>query len=404
MKRQVVLAIIIPVVILAVALAIGSVLMLRLFATAVLVLTLSYLWVRISIRGIASQVTRSAEHCQAGGCLDEEVTVFNSSRIPKFLVKVEEESSLPGRHNMAVLNLPSRSSYRWQTQVYCQRRGRYTLGPQIASVTDPFGFFSLSRSMEQTDTIIVYPATPELPFFQPPFHHEPGPGSSRWLISESGPNAARVREYASGDTLNRIHWRSTAHTRRLMVKEFDADRSNYAAKNTWIVLDMHQDFQVGDGDEGTEEYGITVAASLIKKYVDIGQKVGLIAAGDQSYRFPPETGSQHLWKMLEVLALVKATGETTVERLIPQEIESFGINSVIIVITPAANERLVAALHQAKNRGAVAMIISLDAASFGGEVGRITAASLVSSGFHFHTIKQGEELSKALDSGTLIRR
>ena len=404
MKRRVVLAIIIPVVILAVALAIGSVLMLRLFSTAVLVLTLSYLWVRISIRGITSQVARSAEHCQAGGCLDEEVTVFSSSRIPKFLVKVEEDSSLPGRHNAAVFNLPSRSSYRWQIQVYCQRRGRYTLGPLTATVTDPFGFFSLNRSMGKPVTVIVYPATPELPFFQPPFHHEPGPGSSRWLISESGPNAARVREYASGDTLNHIHWRSTAHTRKLMVKEFDADRSNYAAKNTWIVLDMHQVSQSGDGEESTEEYGITIAASLIKKYVDSGQQVGLIAAGDQPYRFPPETGSQHLWKILEVLALMKATGEVPVEQLISQEIERFGIKSVIIVITPAANERLVAALRQAKNRGGVVMIISLDSASFGGEVGRVTAASLVSSGFHFHIIKRGEGPSKALDSRTLIRR
>ena len=405
MKGKIVLIVVTPLIILAVALAIGSVLILRLFSVAVLTLLLSYLWVRVGIRGITSQITRDAERCQAGEHFNEEIMVFSSSRIPKFLVKMEENTTLPGHHNGAVFNLSAKGSYFWQAKAYCPRRGQYTLGPLTATVTDPFGFFSMHRNTGEPEDIIVYPATPELPFFQLPSHHEPGPGSSRWLVGEIGPNAARVREYANGDTPNRIHWRSTAHTGKLMVKEFDADRSDYATKYTWIVLDMHQDSKLGNGDESTEEYGITIAASLIKKYVDSGQHIGLIASGDQPYLFPPETGSQHLRHMLEALARMKATGEVPVERLISQEIERFGINSVIIVVTSAANERMAAFLRQARKRGALVIVISLDAASFGGTVRGINAtSSLVSGGFQVYLIKKGDELPKALDSRTLIHR
>ncbi|MBI2329352.1 MAG: DUF58 domain-containing protein [Chloroflexi bacterium] len=390
--------IIVPLVILAVALATGSVLMLRLFSLAVLVLLLSYLWVRLGVRGISSQVKKSAERCQVGDRFGEEITVFSSSRIPKLLIKAEENTNLPGYHNVAIFNLSPKGSYCWQTEYYCQRRGQYRLGSLMVTVADPFGFFSRQRDLRQSQNIIVYPATLELPFFQPLSRNEPGPGLSRWLLSEIGTDAARVREYASGDTLNRIHWRSTSHTGKLMVKEFDADRSNAASKNVWVVLDMYQAVQAGAGDDSTEEYGVTIAASLLKKYIDSGRRVGLIASGGQPYLFPLETGSQHLSDMLEALALIKATGEVPVEQLISREIGRFTINSVVIVITPAANEQLVASLRQVRSRGAPVIIVSLDSASFGGRA----TGSLVSGSFQVYVIRHGEELNRALDSRRLI--
>lgn len=403
MKSRVVLIIIVPLVLLAIALALGSVLMLRLFSLAALALLLSYLWSLLGIRGITARFEKSAERCQVGGTFDEEITVFSSSRIPKLLIRVEENTNLPKHHNASIFNLSAKGSYYWKTEVYCWRRGQYTLGTLAATATDPFGFFSLQRNLGESQSVIVYPSTLELPFFQPLSHTEPGSGPSRWLLSEIGPNAARVREYANGDTLNRIHWRSTAHTGKLMVKEFDADRSNYAPKSIWIILDMHQASQAGDGDESTEECAVTVAASLVKKYIDNSQRVGLIASGDQPYLLPPDAESQHLWKVLEALALMKATGEVPIEQLISYEIERFGINSVIIVITPSASERMVAPLRQVKNRGATVIVISLDSASFGGTVRAVNATtSLISSGCQVYIIRHGDELARALDSRTLI--
>jgi histidinol-phosphate/aromatic aminotransferase/cobyric acid decarboxylase-like protein len=35
-----------------------------------------------------------------------------------------------------------------------------------------------------------------------------------------------------------------------MVKEFDADRSDYSYKDIWIIPDMYQVSQQGEGDDG----------------------------------------------------------------------------------------------------------------------------------------------------------
>ncbi len=403
MKRRLVLIVIVPLFMLALALLFGSVLMLRLFSVTVLLLLLSYSWTLFGIRGLAVKVEISSEHYQVGEWFKEEITVFSGSKLPKLLIKMQEITNLPGHHNGAAFNLSPMSSYCWQTEVHCQRRGQYNFGILTATVTDPFGFFSLSRDLGESQNIIVYPAILELPFFQPLSHNEPGTGPSRWLTSEIGPNAVRVREYASGDTLNRIHWHSTAHTGKLMVKEFDADRSNNASKKIWIVLDMHQASQAGFGNEGTEEYGVTIAASLVKKYIDSGKQVGLMASGDRPYLFLPQMENQHLRKMLEALALMKATGEVPVQQLLSREIERFGRDSVIIVITASASERMLMPLRQAKGRGTPSIVILLDSVSFGGKASmRKTASNLISNGFKVYLVRRGEELHRALGNQALI--
>ena len=398
MKNRIV-TIIVILVLLVLALTSGFVLVWRLFFLSVLVLVVSYLWAYLGIRGITGEVNKSAEYCQVGEWFAEEVTVFNKSKLPKLLVKVQENASMPAHHNMAAFNLSPNSSYCWQSKIYCRRRGRYSLGTFTATVADPFGLFSLCCNFGEPKSILVYPTTLELPLFQPLTSNERGHGPSYWLASEVGPSAARVREYTTGDTFKRIHWRSVAHTGRLMVKEFDADRSDYAFKDIWIIPDMHEASQLGNGEETTEEYCITIAASLVKKYIDSGEQVGLIASGDQHYLFQPERTVQHLWNMLEALALMKATGEVPIYQLISEQIGHIGSSSAIIVITPSTSERTFSYFRHLKDCGVMVIVILLDCASFSGAVNiERVDRSLISSDVQVYIIRRGDDLVKALCS------
>ena len=388
--------------ILVLALASSFILLWRLFFLSVLVLLFGYLWTRLGIRGITAHIEKPAERCQVGKWLDEEITLFNRSRLPKLFVRVQENSNLPGHHNMAVLNLAARSSQSWRTRVTCQRRGRYRLGELTVTVSDPFGLFSRRRHLGEPQSILVYPATLELPLFQPLFRSEPGYGPSRWLVSETSTDAARVREYTHSDSFNRIHWHSTAHTGKLMVKVFDPDRTTYASKDIWIILDMYQAAHPGGDESAMEECAVTIAASLLKKYIDSDKQVGLITSGDQPYLSPPQAGNQHLWQILEALAMVRTSGEVPLDQLIQREAEHFVTNPVIIVITPSTNEAAMASLRRLRNRGALVIAILLDPASFG-EPGSAanTANSLITGGLQVYVVRQGEELARALDSRVL---
>jgi uncharacterized protein (DUF58 family) len=391
--------IIIPLLTLVVSLAGGFTLLWRFFIFLVVVLLLSYLWSRLSIRGIDSQVEESPSLCQVGEHFEEGFTVINRSKLPTSLIEAREDTDLPGYQNALTFSLSSRSSHAWRTRVYCRRRGQYNIGALMVKATDPLGLFSVERRMGKWQEIIIYPATLELPFFQTPSRQEPGAGSHRWLAGVTSPSASRVREYVSGDSLRYIHWHTTAHAGNFMVREFEPDHSNYDFREVWIVLDRRRASQLGEGDETTEEYAITIAASLAKKYLDSGIRVGLIAAGDRSYLISPESGEEHRHYILRSLTLLKATGEASIDNLLASRAERFEADSTVIIIMPSVNPGIAAVMRPVISRNVRVTAILLDSFSFGGGSSPANdARSLSSSGFSVYTVRQGMEITQALDS------
>jgi uncharacterized protein (DUF58 family) len=390
---------IVPLALLAVGLIWGLDLVLRLFFLSIIVLLLGYAWTVFGVHGLTVKVKNLPDHCQVGDEFDEEITIANTSKIPKLLLTVEEKADLPGYHNISALNLAPGKSHSWRTAVSCQRRGRYHLGSFAAKVSDPLGIFSRQSVLGEPHHVLIYPATVELPFFALSAAANYEYGMGRRSTSHISPDASTVREFSSGDSLNHIHWHSTAHTGQLMVKVFDAERSHNGTKGTWIVLDMHQTASIGEGIETSEEYGVTIAASLVKKYLDEGLPVGLMTHGDRPYLFPSEQGEIHFRRMLEAFALMRATGQVTLDRLLSDEMERLKGDSSVIVITPSATEKLASVIWRLQRQGNSAVVVLLDAASFGGTSASVPAArSLAAMGVPVYIVRRGDELAMALDS------
>lgn len=389
---------VVPLALLGVALLAGSALVLRLFFVSVLVPLVSYAWAVIGARGVTVVSGMPPEHCQVGDRFEQEVHITNRSRLPKLWLKLEEGTDMPGQHDSEILNMPPWGEHRWRSGHVCRRRGLYTLGTVVATATDPFGLFSRQRTLGEPSTMLVYPATLELPLFKSSSYNEFGYGSGYQSISHISPNASSVREFASGDSLNHIHWPSTAHSRKLMVKMFDADRSSDGSKVVWIVLDMQAAPQVGEGQHGTEEQAVTIAASLARKHLEKGMQVGLAAHGDEEHLIVPGRGEEHMWLLLKSLALMKATGQVPVGRLVSDHINRLRGNSIVIIVTPSITGELFDACRQLRNRADSVVTILLDPASFGGGASATAAAqNLSGTGIQVYVVRMGDELARALD-------
>jgi uncharacterized protein (DUF58 family) len=393
------IVIIIPLIILALALAGGFTWLWRLFIFLAVLMALNYIWLRLSAGAISGSTKKPAGLCRAGESLEEEFTVLNSGRIPSPLIEAEEETDLPGYKNSVAFNLSPQESRTWQTRAVCRHRGQYSTGVLNVKITDPLGLFTIEKRLGEYHEVIVFPQIMELPFFQALPSQEPGHSPRRWLASEAGPIAARIRDFTSGDSYHHIHWPTTAHTGRLMVRDFEPDRSNYNFKSIWLVADMHRDSRQGEGDDNTEEYAITIAASLAKKHIENGKEVGLMAAGDKSYLNLPETGKEQLKQILLSLAVMKAEGAVPLHDLFNSQIDRFEAGSVVVVIMPSSNENMVAPLRQAMSRGIIVTTVLLDSQSFGGKTGaEDTAHKLISSGAQVYVMGRGAVITSALDS------
>jgi len=393
------LLIAVPLIVLVVSLAGGFGMVWRFFIFLLALLALSRVWAGMSLRGISVRTKMAAGRHKIGDYFEEEFIVSNSSRLPVAALEVREDTDMPDYENIASFNLPSRGSHRWRTRAYCRRRGQYRVGTLLVKAADPLGLFPDVDSLGELSYITVYPTPLELPYFQIIPHLEPGQNLRRWFASESGPSASRVREYVSGDSLRRIHWQTTAHTGHLVVKEFDPDRSHFAFKELWLVPDMYHGTRAGEGDETTEEYCVTITASLANKFIGSEKRVGLIASGGQSHMCLPGTGKTQLQHILQALALMKAGGKVPLDDLLMFQSDRFITGSVLAVIMPSDNPNIAGTLRHMINRGVTVIVILLDSLSFGGRNHASSSArSLVAAGCHVYVVRRGQDIPVALDS------
>ncbi len=334
----------------------------------------SYFWAR----QLAERMTISREQyygwVHVGDLLEERFTLANDAILPIVWVEIDDQSDLPGYSARSVRSADGRQTVQWRTEGICRQRGLFSLGPWRARTGDPLGLFQVSLDYPQSRTILVYPPTVHLPTLRLPRGAATGAGRTSRRALEITTNAAGVRGYVPGDSINRIHWRTTARQGNLMVKTFDLEPSG----DLWIVLDLDAAVQAGAGEESTEEYGVILAASLSNRTLRQNRAVGLVAYGTDAglNDVPPEPrptlvlpqkGTAHQWRILQALATVRAGGNWPLERVLAEMDHNLGRGTTLAVITPSCDPAWIAGLLPPMRRGVAPTVVLLDPVSFGGQ-------------------------------------
>ena len=134
------------------------------------------------------------------------------------------------------------------------QRGLFEVGPVEVPRADPFGLCRTVQRMGAPQRLAVHPRLLRL--------HPLPTGASLNLegpSSESSPHGSitfhRIREYAVGDELRKVHWPSTAKTGKLMVRH----NVDTAQPYTVVVLDLDPDRY----SKQTFEEAVDVVASVL---------------------------------------------------------------------------------------------------------------------------------------------
>ena len=143
-------------------------------------------------------------------------------------------------------------------QVRCQTRGRHRLGPLTLHRGDPYGLATVTTSLPGVSDILVLPRVEALFGGQPRANAAGGEGSIPHMVALHGEDDVAVRSYRDGDDLRRIHWPTTAHRSKLMVRQED----HPARRRAVIVLDSRAAGHLGPGATGSFEWAVTAAASI----------------------------------------------------------------------------------------------------------------------------------------------
>ncbi|MEZ4868409.1 MAG: DUF58 domain-containing protein [Caldilineaceae bacterium] len=313
-------------------------------------------WVRSQALAVTLTRRRTGSLLVAGDELVEDFELRNESALPVLWAEFLDHSNLPGYQPGRVVGCGGNTSVRWKTAATCRQRGVYQLGPHQLILVDPFHLFTLTIDYPETETVIIYPRVLHLPAVTLPLGSTTGSARRQRPLRGALP-AATVRDYQATDSLRYVHWPLTAHRGELMVKELESEPSGAV----WIVLDLNRAVHRGEGEEGTLEYSIVVAASIAAALVTSSERraVGLFTISGKSQEQaldeqattdpaqpvtdheviirPPQTGQSHLWSILAELAPVQASAVTLAE-LLHTARTTIGRRATVMVVTAQPTE------------------------------------------------------------------
>ncbi|MEO5885685.1 MAG: DUF58 domain-containing protein [Candidatus Limnocylindrales bacterium] len=353
------------------ALAVATILVVAAFSTgypflfyllylAILVVGGSYVLVRLGLSDLEAGYAVSQLHGHVGDRMRVTYTLRNSSRLPKPWLEVHNPTTLPGGLPGRAITLAGGAERSWLVRAPLTRRGHFRIEPLHIRTGDPFGFFEASATVGQGVSVVVYPRLEALPMWRLPSASLEGSHSSRERTLQTTPLATTVRPYAPGDSMNRIHWKSTARHGEIQVKEFDLEQT----ADAWLILDLQRGIQTGRGEESTTEAAIRAAASIADKALSENRAGGMTVNAGRTAYLPADRGGRQHGKVMQLLAAVEADSTTPLVETLIASVGRLRRGMTAVVITASLDPSWVRPLAALRTRGVACVVITLDANAY----------------------------------------
>lgn len=180
------------------------------------------------------------------------------------------------------------------------RRGKIDLSDICLTSGFPFGVFKKTVIHQANAELVVFPSLGRV--------RRSLDDESRQALAvgaESAVSRVRgddeflgLREYRHGDNPRRIHWRRSAQTGQLMIREMAKTRE----AQIWCILDTCADPR-NAAQSDLFETAVSACATILCEALETGARVGLICGGESLLLLPPTSGRHRRARLLKELSL-----------------------------------------------------------------------------------------------------
>ena len=351
------------------------------------VVAASYFWTRHTASRLKLRRRLRTPQLSVNDDMEEQFELINDSHLPVLLAEIDDHSDLPGYQASIVESLGAHQTKRWRCARQTIRRGLFRLGPTDIRVGDPFGIFSSTQRVGNSNIIVVYPPVSIMPDVTIPTGMMIGTSRSSIRTQQITSDVRGVRDFQAGDPLRRIHWPSTARRGQLLVKEFDLESST----SVWIALDLDASVQAGEGEASTEEYAVKIVSSIAHQFIRDNRAVGFTAfSRGTRHLVKPQKGLNQLWRILEALALVKANSDIPFDQFLRAAHHGFDRGTSLVAISPSSSPLWITSLTEFAHQSIHPLAMAIDASSFGEQPSNTTLqAQGAASGIRIASITKG---------------
>ena len=376
-----------------VAVVFGSAALYPVAAGLVLVVLLALVWVRVTLRQPRVNRRWGKDGLLERDDVEIELELVREPGVPLPSVVVHERIGRLGEREVELRpDGPGRheGSYRLDDVP----RGRHRFEPVRLSIADPFGLAEARLTLDDRQTLVVYPRLVELERFF--FDGGAGPEHGRRLLLRRpvGFDLHSVRDYQQGESLRRVHWPSTARRGALMVKELeDSPRDEVA-----VLLDGDPAGVTGSPPDSSFDVAVRAAGSILRAQVRSGRRcVLLLNNAARDIQVISADGPE--WhRALELLAAAEPDAQSPAASLLRSADAPASRSLELVVVTSRIERSLVdRLLERALMRRAVALV-HVEAESFAGAPRRPDPEllRLQAGGVPVAVVRRGDDLGSVL--------
>ncbi len=317
---------------------------------------LAKLWVALANHGLRVQRRLQPQTIEAGSSATVELSIENPGwTLPDVLLQDTHHPALGEPPRMAVRSLGRGSTGPLTHRMIGTTRGVFEVGPLSVLLSDPFGLAQARSQAGPTGRLTVVPTLVDLPAttLLPAWD---GVGENRPRSFALG-NAAdvAVRDYRTGDDLRRVHWRSTARTGDLMVRQEEQPSQSRAT----LILDDRSRAHRGSRVDSSLEVAISAAGSIAVHLADLGYQVRLVTAGGDLVGggWHDGQGALNVAVLLQELALLTRSEQA---HLNPNWIDDSTSQSLLIGVFGMLHADDLAFLGRLRRRGITNRAVAID--------------------------------------------
>jgi uncharacterized protein (DUF58 family) len=358
-----------------------------------LAVALAWAWVRLLNRPMElRRAPWGSEHLEGDDVPVNVELAFGGRFVPSMLPLVDEIAGF-GSFDVSLRRAGRKLVGRYVLRAAA--RGRYPFADAVVILQDPFGLERRDVVLPAGGALLVYPRLTELEqLFSEAGAHAHG-GRRLLLRRPSGFDVHSVREYEQGESLRRVHWRSTARRAQLMVKELeDTPRDEVA-----VLLDAAAGVDVGNPPDSSFDMQVRAAGSILGAHARRGRRAVLVVNSLLRETQHVQAEGADWRRVLELLAAAQPSGRTPAATLLGEDAspaaQAHDLTVVTSVLTPDLVERLI---QRSSGRRGVSLVY-VDAASFAApprERREPALLRLQSAGVAVAVLRRGDDLAGKL--------